>query len=299
MKNLILGILVMLLPLAATAQDDQNNVANVIIVLDDSGSMRAGISGAQNRMEAAKRAAIAGVEALPPGSFVGVYALNKKWVYDLQRYEVGMFKQAVSSVQHGGGTPLGDAMGTANKSLQDRYNATNGYGTYTILVITDGEASDPAVMQSEARRILNKSYMRLNAIGVGMIGSHMLKTDVCQGCYADVKDAHTLASTVVSMLAEDSADHPLELSEEAELARKNIDPELLFAMAKAVMDKPAAPAAQSATPKPNRGNAGQPQSNSPDGQNEDDKKDGLPFGLFIVIIAAFSIGLTILFSSGR
>ncbi len=137
---------------------------NVMLVLDMSGSMgRRDCAGRFPSKAAAARAAFKGwLKQVSPDTNVGlaVVADNRIEVPvppgrgDVNRRALAA---AVDAARPGGETPLSTAVETARRALEARARLQQGYGTYRLVVITDGEHSagfDPtdAVVEILANR---------------------------------------------------------------------------------------------------------------------------------------------------
>lgn len=183
---------------------------HVVVVLDDSGSMEDRVTTSQGsvpRIEAAKRALIAVLEQLPPETNVGVLALNTQldgsnWIVPLGSGDKAAWRQNVMQVEAEGGTPLGASLRTAADALVELRNADM-YGSYRLLVVTDGEANDPEVLDFYLPQILSRG-LQLDVIGVDMQQAHSLANSAHS--YRAATDDASLAQAISEVLAETSAD---------------------------------------------------------------------------------------------
>lgn len=193
-------LLVLLLLLGNTAFAAQN----VVIVVDDSGSMSAWM-GNTTRIEAAKTALKQTITSLPNDARVGIVSLNGGWQPDqwLVPFNTINKKQAMERVdllRDSGGTPLGGAMKVGcDVLLADREK--NGYGLYTLLVVTDGEATDGSLMEQYVDDIKSRGII-IDAIGVGMSEDHSLATKV--HAYRRADDPESLTKAISATFAETS-----------------------------------------------------------------------------------------------
>lgn len=179
---------------------------NIVIVLDDSGSMREKMKGSKaHRMEAAKQALISVVKQLKPDTKLGVRLLNgargnKHWIIPLGPISTNQAIASIEAVKADGGTPLGDALREATDELL-RLRETQKYGVYRLLVITDGEANDANLLEAFLPDILSRGVV-VDAIGVDMRQDHTLATRVHS--YRRANDDEALKRAVVEVLAESS-----------------------------------------------------------------------------------------------
>ena len=96
------------------------------------------------------------LEQVPPDAQVGVLALNGRqrmgeWIIPLGPLQPERLEQAIERIQAGGGTPLGQFMKSAADELL-KLRGQQQYGTYRLLIVTDGEASDRSWSRTICRR---------------------------------------------------------------------------------------------------------------------------------------------------
>ncbi|MEM6822446.1 MAG: vWA domain-containing protein [Verrucomicrobiota bacterium] len=175
---------------------------NVVILLDASGSMNNPMKGAsESKISVAKSALKEVVSGLPPETEIGllVFGVERKWMYELGPRNDEHFFSAVDKLVAGGGTPLGAFMKAgANKLLETR-EKQYGYGSYRLLVITDGEAGDPKLMESVTPEIISRGIIT-DVIGVDMRRDHTLSTKVHS--YRRANDKEALKQAIKEVLAE-------------------------------------------------------------------------------------------------
>jgi uncharacterized protein with von Willebrand factor type A (vWA) domain len=186
-------------PLAAQTPDRHTD--NVVVVLDGSGSM-SGLIGQDSKMYAAKKSLRDALLQMPETTRFGLLAFSRNingWAYELGPLDRVQAWNAIKSIQEGFKTPLGQYLKTgADRLLEEREKQFN-YGTYRLIVITDGEATDGNLMEQYARELVGRG-ITLNVIGVGMLDEHSLKNLSHQ--YVDAQDPEGLSNAVTSFLAE-------------------------------------------------------------------------------------------------
>ncbi len=176
---------------------------NVVIVLDDSGSMNKIMKGGVPRIEAAKKAIGAVLKQFPVDTKVGLLLLNgerakQHWAIPLEHLSVPQATRKVESVIADGGTPLGDRMREgADALLQLREKQI--YGNYRLLIVTDGEASDAKLLALYLPDVLSRGLM-VDAIGVDMQENHSLATRVHS--YRRADDGAALSKAIQEVFAE-------------------------------------------------------------------------------------------------
>jgi len=182
-------------------------VQNVVIVVDDSGSMDAYMDQTTTRMAAAKESLKQVVESLPDDTRLGVVALNgnwnpENWLIPFDRINKTIALSQIEKLYTSGGTPLGEVMKiAADQLLADR--AKNGYGIYKLLVITDGEANDANLVAPYVQDIKNRGLI-IDAIGVDMAEDHSLATQVHSYHRANSKEQLTEAISATFAETSDS-----------------------------------------------------------------------------------------------
>jgi hypothetical protein len=201
----------MVIALAAVVQCHQVSLADnyVVVVIDDSGSMdelMSTKSGRIRRIDAAKNALRTVLGNIPDGTKVGLFALNRQgaegnWLYPLATAERDALQGVVDSIEANGGTPLGRSMKAATDSLLAARD-TDPFGTFRLLVVTDGEATDAVLLEQYIPDIVSRG-ITIDVIGVDMQNDHSLATKVHQ--YRRADDAESLNQAVAAVFAESGA----------------------------------------------------------------------------------------------
>ncbi|MCA9169230.1 MAG: VWA domain-containing protein [Planctomycetales bacterium] len=182
---------------------------HVVVVLDDSGSMaeRMDSSSRLTRMEAAQSALLSVANQLSDDTQLGVLALNRigaegGWLVPLGPLDRASLGATVRSLRAEGGTPLGHAMKLAADGLLQA-RAKQHYGTYRLLIVTDGEAQDSELVDGYLPLIRQRG-LSVDVIGVAMQSDHSLATRVDR--YRRADDAAQLEQAIRESLAETSPD---------------------------------------------------------------------------------------------
>lgn len=202
----ILLLSLLILGLQICSADDDIHKDNIVVILDASGSMQDKFSGDQtkSKMEAAKAALQEVLAKVPDNTRIGVLVfssanISNDWVYPLGPKDTEKLIAAIDLPQPGGGTPLGKYIRIgANRLLEQREKQYN-YGTYRLLVVTDGEASDAYKVKHYTPEILNRQ-IRVDVIGVDMKTDHMLAKVV--DSYRKADNPGALMAAVSQILAE-------------------------------------------------------------------------------------------------
>ena len=172
---------------------------NVVVVVDASGSMGAPMGGS-TRMSVAKDALKQVLEQIPDTTHVGILVFPRgNWVYPLGPRKESMLAGAIDSIQSGGGTPLGEYMKRGADVLLNARRKQFGYGTYRLLVVTDGEAGDARQVEAYTPDIISRG-ITIDVIGVEMASRHTLATKVHS--YRNANDPESLKQAISEVFAE-------------------------------------------------------------------------------------------------
>jgi uncharacterized protein YegL len=197
----IFSILLMV-ALAGSATAREVYVDNVVVVLDASGSMNDLMYGTGTRKISAAKSAIKEVmKHTPPTTEVGllVFGQHRRWEYPLgPRNDEKMFA-AIDRVSASGGTPLGEYMKRGTDRLLEARKEQFGYGSYRLLVVTDGEASDQNLVNSYTPDIVSRGIV-VDVIGVDMRQDHTLARKVHS--YRRANDPASLKKAIREVFAE-------------------------------------------------------------------------------------------------
>ena len=178
-------------------------VDNVLIVLDCSGSMQQVMRGTRvPKLDAAKGALKSVMATLPQSTQVGLLVFGGKtpgWVYPLGARRDAAFFGAVDGLTAGGGTPLGEYMKTGADRLLQARQAQYGYGSYRLLLVTDGQATDGNLTTTYAPLIQARG-IALDVIGVDMAEDHLLAKTV--NSYRRANDPAALSRAIQEVFAE-------------------------------------------------------------------------------------------------
>jgi len=194
--------------LAEGARSGEVDHDNVMIVLDASGSMQNAMSGTSVRkMDAAKQALQKVLTKVPGTTHIGVLVfsssnLRKDLVYPLGPRDDAKLSKAVDSPEPGGSTPLGAYIKKGADLLLKQRAQQMGYGTYRLLIVTDGEAQDKTLVEKYTPEAISRG-ITVDVIGVGMLQTHTLATQVHS--YRSADDPEALRKALADVFAEVSA----------------------------------------------------------------------------------------------
>jgi hypothetical protein len=187
--------------MAGSAQDVY--VDNVVIVLDGSGSMNDKMRGATaSKMAVAKSALKEVLGTIPQTTRVGLLVFSHPrsgWAYPLGPRDDAKLFAAIEAVEAGGGTPLGEYMKIGADTLLSARGSQYGYGSYRLLVVTDGEANDAPLMEAYTPDIVARGIVT-DVIGLDMPSAHTLATKVHS--YRRADDPKALRAAIQEVFAE-------------------------------------------------------------------------------------------------
>jgi len=109
------------------------------------------------------------------------------------------FLNIINSLQPGGKTPLGEALLASVDKIIEQYKKQLGYGTYRIIIITDGEQTGIDLNQP-CFYLAQHGFIGLYSIGLCMKSSHTLKNFSLS--YRDANNYEELEQALVEATAE-------------------------------------------------------------------------------------------------
>lgn len=246
-------------------------VDNVVVLLDASGSMndvmrRTGV----RKIDAAKSAIKEILRQVPASTHIGLLVFTSRgardWVYPLGPRDDERLAQALDPIRPDGGTPLGKYIKIGADRLLEQRAAQFGYGTYRLLIVTDGEANknDAPLVDRYTPELVARG-ITVDVIGVDMQRDHTLAK--LAHSYRRADDAQSLKTAIAEVFAEvgggsDDAD-----AEEAFELLAPIPDELAMAMLGALARSGNEPIGskpgRSARPRASSGGASTPTPGSP------------------------------------
>ncbi len=223
------GILALLIACASPANAAEDVHDSVVIVLDASGSMNEGMAGmfqgGPRKMEAAKAALKTVLHQVPASTHIGLLVFpndsSSRWTYPLGPRDDARLIAAIDQIREGGGTPLGEYTKLGADRLLEERARQFGYGSYRLLVVTDGEATDGNLIDRVAPESKQRG-LTLDVIGVAMPGNHALAKYA--HTYRRADDPKSLESAVREVFAEVASGGDDAAGAEAYAALEGLDP---------------------------------------------------------------------------
>lgn len=167
------------------------------IVFDDSSSM-------SDAIRDARTAVIASLDAMQDEDRLTVIALNEGEVIPFMSVNEArnVLPAALAQVRSEGRTPLTRAVRASREALAAEAAVAGGFGTYRILVTTDGEADNGQSLTSEIEDIARTTPIQVATIGVGIQGSHVLRrSDLA--AFVAIDNVSQLAEALRETIAEE------------------------------------------------------------------------------------------------
>jgi hypothetical protein len=155
---------------------DKMITRNFVIIFDDSGSMAGRDDDGNRKIDTAKNAVVEWSKSVPAGANVGLVSFHSG-VWSLQLLTPASKEQLISAVRNiedGGSTPLSKAFEKSFFMLTKQGLKQLGYGEYTIVVITDGEANEAVQLNEWVHFVLDNSPIQIYTIGFGIGTDHTL-----------------------------------------------------------------------------------------------------------------------------
>ncbi len=140
------------------------------IILDDSSSMGVDI-------DPAKDAVVEALGAMGPADRVAVLALNEGLILPFMDVvdAQGALPSALARISSRGSTPLTDMVRLARALLSDEAARARAFGTYRLILTTDGAANDGSALNDEVEDIARRTPIQIATIGIGIQGDHVLR----------------------------------------------------------------------------------------------------------------------------
>jgi len=181
--------------------------ANWVLVLDNSGSMNTtSCSGKETRMVAGGKAVINFARQRPANDNFGL-VLFSSGATALVAAPLGrdrkLFETEVTKASPDYATPLGPAIELAYYELMKQYQRQGGYGTYHIVVVTDGEANRGRDPEPLVKEVVKKSPVQVHTVGFCTGAGHRLNLPG-YATYATADNAEQINKALLAVLASES-----------------------------------------------------------------------------------------------
>jgi len=179
---------------------------NVVVVVDASGSMSDTWKGTRNRkMDVAKQAMKTVLSQVSDKTQIGIvqFGPGADWIYPLRLLNHETITQAIDNIETGGGTPLGSYIKKGADALILQRQKQFGYGSYRLLIVTDGAASGLGE-ESKVLKYTPEVIARgitVDVIGVDMGKEHSL-AQIVGNNYRAADDPASLTKAITEVFAE-------------------------------------------------------------------------------------------------
>lgn len=193
---------------AKLAIDPMQTRKNYVIVFDGSGSMNESkCSGGSTKYSAGAKAVVEFSKAVPADANLGLVVFDDRNIS--VRVPLGLknrqaFADAIQNVRVGSGTPLKSSIRMGYDVLTAQGQKQFGYGTYSLIVVTDGEANSGEAPTSVVNQIVDYTPVEVHTVGFCLDESHELNQPG-RTFYAAADSPEKLLEGLKDVLAEVSA----------------------------------------------------------------------------------------------
>jgi len=196
------------------AIDSNLTRSNFMVVYDGSGSMDYDScnSSSPNRHADGVIALKEFVKAVPDDANLGLFVFDGKGRDVRVPLAVGnrdVFLNEVDNISIGQGTPLQSAIKKAYFELKTRAYQQLGYGRYSLVIVTDGEANSGEDPTRIVNSIIDETPVEVHTVGLCFSGKHSLNQPG-RTFYTDAQNPAQLIEGLKSVLAETSVDDAAE-----------------------------------------------------------------------------------------
>jgi len=181
-----------------------STASNFYFAFDMSGSMDEKCSG-KRKIDGAKEAVTRFMKNIPDDVNIGLMLFGTGTGEGYaEMLPIGSgnkeeFLKIINSLQPVGETPLGEAILASVDKITEQYKKQLGYGTYRIIIITDGEETGIGLKQP-CNYLAQHGFIGLYSIGLCMKSSHTLKNYSLS--YRDANNYDELEKALVEATAE-------------------------------------------------------------------------------------------------
>lgn len=192
---------------AFMAQPDPN-ITVAVLILDDSGSMGTEMTGA-------KAALVEALAFFAPTDEVAVMALNAGLILPVSTVAEAQrqLEAALRNVQADGTTPLTEAVVAARDILSETAAMRRGFGTYRIIVTTDGEADDEETLRAAVGQTVTRTPIQIATIATKSLPNHALNAKGFTN-FTTIAGVGKLAEALAGAIAENASFDPVTSFEE-------------------------------------------------------------------------------------
>ena len=187
-----------------------STASNFYFLFDMSGSMDEKCSG-KRKIDGAKEAVTRFMKNIPDDVNIGLMLFGTRVGDDygealpIASGNKANFLKIINSLQPSGRTPLGEALLASVDKMIEQYKKQLGYGTYRIIIITDGEQTGIDLRQP-CNYLAKHGFIGLYSIGLCMKSSHTLKRYSLS--YRDANNYSELVKALVEATAESDVFDP-------------------------------------------------------------------------------------------
>lgn len=178
---------------------------NYLVVFDGSGSMGdESCNSRRSKYAEGRDAIIEFSKVVPSDANLGLVIFDNKGInltVPLGTNNRSQFTQAVKDMRIGGGTPLRSSINLAYRALTKQGQRQLGYGTYAVVVVTDGEASGGQSPTNVVNALVDDTPIEVHTVGFCLSERHELNQPG-RTFYASADSPEALLKGLKEVLAE-------------------------------------------------------------------------------------------------
>ena len=148
---------------------------------------------------------VGALDAMDESDRVAVLALNAGTV--LPFTSVGDARSSLPGllqpIESDGGTPLTRSIRSAQSLLEEEAATVRGFGTFRLIVTTDGQADDGEALDAAIETLAASTPIQVTTIGIGISGNHVLRRQDL-GSFVDVANVDALQGALQAAVAENT-----------------------------------------------------------------------------------------------
>lgn len=178
---------------------------NFYLIIDGSGSMwKTGCSNDQRKMRVAKDSISRFIDKIEQDANIGLLTFDYRGTDErvaLGKDQQDVVKNALEEMSVSGSTPLATAVRKGREALTQQARRQLGYGEYSLVIVTDGEATDALSLQQEMAYLLENTPIMVHTIGFCIEDDHTLNKPGYT-VYKPANDPVALDQALASLLVE-------------------------------------------------------------------------------------------------
>ncbi|MEO0918803.1 MAG: hypothetical protein AAFY31_17800, partial [Pseudomonadota bacterium] len=142
---------------------------------------------------------------MDPQDRVAVLALNAGTILPFSSVSdaQGALPDLLRPIVSDGSTPLTRSIMEAQTLLEAEAATVRGFGTFRLIVTTDGQADDGEALDASIEALAAGTPIQITTIGIGIAGGHVLRREDL-GSFVDVANVDALEQALQAAVAENT-----------------------------------------------------------------------------------------------